>query len=520
MSDGFTRDELKSHGIETVDELVWDDDTYLKPGVDYHDGITYFTIPVKRHVEKTTGRGKAAETKIIKILDLAVVTSDRRAFPYDAEVIAKLGFSYPDTVTGGKQRRWSGSAITEFLKHQDTPPDPATLFDGIRQVYSDYVEFERGADDPMYDVMPLFVMGTYLFRLYRSLGYIHFNGTAASGKSQNLRILDALAFNTYWASSMSAAALYRQLAGMPGTVCIDEAEGWEGERGEELRRILNAGYLDGSTVGRVEKGPTDRFIVQQFESFGPKVLASINPLDAVIGSRCLIVRMRPALRKIGEFDKDDPRWQRFRDRLYAFAMYHTAPMEKIVDRWNATTRFDRAPKLQQRHWQITQLYITLADYLDSFDAGTRCDRLIAYFNEYFEAQQRAADATDRIRILLQCLPRVIALRIAEDGGFYTLKAIHEEVVSRLDTDAAEYFKTRTVAKHLDVLGFKNKRSKKGGTQVFLDPDQVRSEFRQRRVEPFEEDRDWLDGTDYTPPTTPDDPDDSIWADIADEETAA
>ena len=522
MSDTITREQLENAGFEVLDQIIWEDTTALRPGVDYHDGITYFTIPTRARMPQK-GRGKNAETTYVVQDVLVAVTSERDQFLYTDEEVNKRGFTYPDTVTLDKNRRWSATGIRAFLANEAESPDPAKLHDALRQVYVDFVEFERGADDPMYDVMPLFVMGSYLFRLFRSLGYVHFNGTAASGKSQNLRLLEALAFNTVWASSMSPAALYRQVAGMPGVICIDEAESFEGERGQELRLILNAGYLDGSTVRRAEKGANDRFSTVAFESFGPKVLASITPLEPVLQSRCLVVRMRPALRKIQEFDKDDARWQALRDQLYLWAMEHTDNVARYAARWNGELRFERAPQLNQRHWQITQLYVILADYLDSFDNNDRCDRLISYFNEYFADQQKNADATDRVRILLQCLPRVLANNTPEDGTFYQMKAIHEEVVARLDADAVEYYKTRQVGRALDVLGFKNKRSRKGGTQVSIPADQLRAEFRQRRVTPYEEDLAWLEGEDHEPPppTTPaPEPTDGVWDWLAQEDEEA
>jgi hypothetical protein len=341
--------------------------------------------------------------------------------------------------------------------------------------------------------MPIFVMGSYMFRLYKAIGYLHFNGTAASGKSQNLRILDALAFNTQWASSMSSAALYRSLAGHPGTVCIDEAEGFEGERGEELRRILNAGYLDGSTVKRAEKGPNDQFVVQSYESYGPKAIASINVLDNVIGSRCLIVAMRPAIRTIPEFDKDDPRWQRLRDRLYLWLMYHADPMAAKIEEWNSDLRYTRAASLIGRQWQITQMYVTIADYIDSFDKGDRCTRLIAFFNEYFADLQKQMDATDRIRLVLRSLPEVLRTHAGHDGQWFHLKTIHEVVSNYLEDDQKEYYKSRAVSKHLDVLGFRKRRAHKNGQQIWLDPEQIRQEFKQRRVEPQPEDIAWAAG---------------------------
>ena len=512
-------EELEANGFEAIPEIIWEETTMLRPGVDYRDGVVYFTIPARFNETKTEGRGKAAKEVVVQVDDLAAVSSKGETFRFTPENVAARGFTFPEQVTMDKDRRWSAESIRDFTQGRTTAPDPATLHSGIRSVYEQYVEFAR---EDYYDVMPLFIMGSYLFRLFQAIGYIHFNGTAASGKSQNLRILDALGLNTVWASSMSAAALYRQLAGNPGLVCIDEAEGFEGERGEELRRILNGGYLDGQKVRRVEKGKNDNFVVAGFDSYGPKAIASINPLDYVIGSRCLIVEMTPAIRPIPEFDKNDPRWQRLRDRLYLFAMYHSEDIFDLVQRWNDDYRHTRASKLISRQWQITQTYIVLADYIDRFDQGNRCERLITFFNEYFARQQQQQDATDRIRIVLKALPRVIAEFVPIDGHYYRMKDIHSVASSYLEEDAKEYFKTRTLGKNLDSLGFKTKRAKKDGTQVWLDPEVVRKQFRQRRVEPHDEDVAWLNGeVEYTPaytqgPSAPA-PMDDMWASIADAE---
>jgi hypothetical protein len=519
MAEDLSIEEAEEAGLLLEDDVSWDEVDILRPGMDFKQGMTFVTMPAWLQVKKEVGAGKKAKTVVERQLGLAAVTSAGGRFAYTKEVVEKLGFGYPDNVIVPDERRWTGPSIEAFRSGDSEPPAPPALFNDIRKVYETYVEFAR---EEYYDVMTLFVMGSYMFRLFKSLGYIHFNGTAASGKSQNLNILRALAFNTSWASSMSSAALYRSLAGHPGTVCIDEAEGWEGERGEELRRILNSGYLDGSTVKRVEKGPGDRFMVAAFEAYGPKAIASINPLDAVIGSRCIVVGMRPALRKITEFDHSDPRWQALRDRLYLWLMFYAPQVSERIEEWNKETRFTRAPNLISRHWQITQMYTILADFIDSVDGGDRAERLIAFFTEYFQEAQRQQDATDRIRLVLRCLPRVLARYAPVDEGYFYLKTIHEVVSEYIEEDAKEYFKTRTVSKHLETLGFKKRRPHKQGQQVWLDPSVVRQEFKQRRVEPDPEDVAWLAGeVNYEPgyqqKGTATKTVDDLWSDIADTE---
>ncbi len=515
----MNKEELEEKGFTTIDEFAWDDIDILRPGTDFKEGVTYLTIPMMLNSIKTVGKGKAAKEEAVKELGIGCVTSERKHFAYTRERVEKKGFNYPRTVVQPEKSRWSKDEIRGFLRGDYTEPDPVALFNVIKKVYEEYIEF---ADEEYYTMMPLFVMGSYMFRLFSAMGYIHFNGTAASGKSQNLNIIDALAFNTIWSSSMSEPSLFRTIAGNPGVVCVDEAEGFEGERGEALRRILNAGYLDGSTATRMEKGPNDTFIVTPYEVFGPKAIASINPLDAVLGSRCVIVAMRPAIRTIPSFERTNPRWPVIRDRLYLWMMLNQAKVKELVDEWNELTRFERAPGLRSRHWQITQSYIVLADYLDRHDGGNRCESLIAFFTAYFAAREKQADATDRIRLVLRTLPRVLATVHPFDGAYYPLKSIHEVVIQYIEEDAKEYYKTRQLSKHLDVLGFKNRRPHKQGQQVWLTNEQVRQEFKQRRVEVDPEDTEWFENeVDYTmtPAATEtigiSKAGDDLWANVAD-----
>lgn len=510
--------EAEAKGITLLDEFAWEDVEVLQPGTDYKDGVTYVTIPMRLNVIKTVGRGKAATEEVTTELGIGCITSERQHFAYTPERVEQKGFAYPGTVVQPLKSRWSTEEIRHYLSGDYIPPRPVALFETIKKVYEEYIEFAR---EEYYTMMPLFVMGSYMFRLFNAMGYVHFNGTAASGKSQNLNIIDALAFNTIWASSMSEPALFRQIAGNPGVVAVDEAEGFDGERGEALRRILNAGYLDGSTATRVEKGDNDKWVVKAYEVYGPKAIASINPMDAVLGSRCVIVAMRPALRAIPGFERDNPRWQVIRDRLYLWMMESQKEIRELVSEWNEVTRFERAATLRSRHWQITQSYIILADYLDKQDRGNRCNALITFFTEYFTESQKQSDATDRIRLVLRTLPRVLATCAPHDGSFYPLKTIHEVVSQYLEDDSKEYFKTRTLSKYLDVLGFKKRRPHKQGQQIWLTAEQVRQEFLQRRVEPDPEDEAWLRGEiEYTKAEailgntkTADD----LWSQMADEE---
>jgi hypothetical protein len=497
---GNAVDMLEALGVH-LDEMP-----VLRPGLDYRNKHLYVTLPIDRDETKTVKSGKATKevtqrvTATIAIRSAGPDDDGPAVFLYDDDSVRAQGFRFPQSFVQELVNRWPTNSMHDYLARDHDPVDPATLYDRIRQVYRDHVEYP---DDIYYSLVPLFIMGSYVFRIFPATGYIHFNGTAASGKSQNLRILQALGLNTVWASNMSTASLFRQVAGCPGIICVDEAESFESERGQELRQILLSGYNDGSTVTRTERGANEKFVVVRYEAYAPKVLASINPLDSTLASRCIVVPMAPAIRTIPEFDATDARWADIRADLYVWAMTHVNELADLRDHWFREKRHEKAPGIKSRAWEIAMQYFILGDHVGGDEL---VDQLRVFFDNYFAKAAKTREDNDRQYTLLKALPRVMSEVAPHPDFFYTLKEIHTIAVSFIEEDAREYYKTRTVARHLTSLGFKETRTAKGGKQIQLLEGQVRRAFEQRHVTPFPEDEEWLSGTrsyqDTTPPSAP------------------
>lgn len=475
-------------------DIVWDAMPVLRPGSDFHDDTLYMTFPMERKITKKIGKGKAAEEVTRVETHTMCVTSNRRWFWYTEPEVIDNGFRWPPTgFIQEVETRWPKDKMRDFLTDQTMAEDPTQLYLDLRAVYEEYVEY---AEPIFYDLMPLYIMATYVFRLFPAFGYLHFNGTAASGKSQNLKLLKSLGFNCIWASNMSTASLFRRAEGCPGVICLDEAESFEGERGEELRRLLNAGYKAGEPAIRTEPGENGAFVVKHYETFGPKALASINPLEPVIQSRCIIVPMQPAsLKEIPEFNAESERWDSLRHRLYLWAMSNALPLRDVYNDWRDERRWAEARKITNRYWEISQPFIVLAEHVGGIEKSRE---VIAFFETYFAAQQAAAEEIDRQRMLLKVLPEVLRdlskdMFTFDNKHFYRLKDIHDAVADKLDEDVKEYYKTKATGKHLTALGFRGRKIAKGGTLVHIDETELRDQFAKRHVTPFEEDTAWLAG---------------------------
>lgn len=510
---------VPEHPEDDLSDAIWDETPVLRPGTDWHGDVLYMTFPVDRNEEIEVGKGKNKHTENRRMTRTMVLTSTRRGFWYTPENVAKEGFRWPPAgFLQETETRWPIREMEAFKKGKELTVSGPQLYLDLVGVYTDYVEYTQ---DIFYDLIPYYIMGSYLYRLFPTIGYLHFNGTAASGKSQNLKLLKVLSFNCVWASNLSTASLYRQVDGCPGLICIDEAESFEGERGEELRRLLNAGYKDGEPVMRAEATGDGTFAVRKFDVYSPKALASINPLEPVIQSRCVVIPMQPAsIKEIKEFRESDPKWPAFRNRLYHWAMQNAPIIGDVYQQWNEKLRFKHAKQLTNRTWEITQVFIVLAHALNGLDEA---ERLVEFFAGYFAEQQKAAEEVDRQRLLLKCLPEVLRDKDAHNGG-YLLKDIHDVVEMYLDEDSREYYRTKQVSKHLTALGFKGRAKIKGGTTVPLLEEEIRSQFKKRNVTPFPADEAWFKGeisyeglsrSNAAQPASA-----SLWGTAADDEPAA
>ena len=119
--------------------------------------------------------------------------------------------------------------------------------------------------------------------------------------------------------------------------------------------------------------------------------------------------------------------------------------------------------------------------------GVRLDskeKVIAFFEQQFEAYRKAQEDTDRLRLLLKCLPAVLMQKDPIGDDWYYVKDIHDIVAEHIDEDAREYYRTKSTGKHLNALGWRERKTHKGGPLVRITEDSVREQFRKRNVDPF------------------------------------
>jgi Protein of unknown function (DUF3631) len=118
------------------------------------------------------------------------------------------------------------------------------------------------------------------------------------GKTRLLEILQLIVPGGRMVVSMSAAAIFRSIRpDNPMTLLYDEAQSLSRDGKEDVRDIFCAGITKSSTISRCIREDKE-WVPKDFGIYCPKILAAIEPLNAILADRCLPVRLQRNNREV------------------------------------------------------------------------------------------------------------------------------------------------------------------------------------------------------------------------------
>ncbi|MGD0577122.1 MAG: hypothetical protein ABSA74_03555, partial [Candidatus Staskawiczbacteria bacterium] len=222
------------------------------------------------------------------------------------------------------EERWSITALNDFLNDyanvkSNTFINPKSVFEQIKQLGKKYVELERDED---YSILAAWVIGTYFFPIFSAYSFLNIKAPKRSGKSQCLNLLNQLCFNAVKARP-TLAALGDTVDALRGTYLIDQADSLDRKGGEELLDILTDSYKKSGGKRRVvnfDKKKSREIL--EFETYSPKVFASIRELPEDLRDRCFIVPLVRSQRNFPSPDDENENWKEVRGNLYKLTLTH------------------------------------------------------------------------------------------------------------------------------------------------------------------------------------------------------
>jgi hypothetical protein len=166
----------------------------------------------------------------------------------------------------------------------------AQLLDDLREFLCRFVAFPEPEHA---DAVALWIAHTHAIDAFDCTPRLSIQSAEKrSGKTRLMDLCGLLVRSPVSTASITSASLFRLVESGPVTLLVDEIDTVFSSRGtgsEDLRGLLNAGYLRGGSVTRAARRGGG---VEHFSVFCPVALAGIGQLPETVADRSIPIRMK------------------------------------------------------------------------------------------------------------------------------------------------------------------------------------------------------------------------------------
>lgn len=418
---GVTLSESKRKVIKLLQSDL--EITTLMPAQDYHDGKLFYTVIIKTKKHLISSKGEPILYKEAEESGIALAHKDVNLARFSPEGIIRFLEDRWDVNVGRLYRR-----VHDYI---------------CRFVF--FVDARQG------QYLALWVMGTYLFRVFHHYPYVWVNAEKGSGKSLLLEILASISFNGQHVVNPTEATIFRTVHADSVTLCLDEIESLR-DRDKDVHGaimgILKSGFCKSGSVQRTE-GANGCYKVKSYSTYSPKVMAGINQIDDVLQDRTV----RIALLKKKESEKVErfrntkellDEQKRLRDDLYCFALGYAPSIAKLYE--ESEQRVSGLEHLSNRERDIWEPVFVLANVVEGSapELGI-LDDMVAFSRqsgEYKRSENASVNETGRLlSVLLPMLEDLPASITEGEGLLFEAKSVFEYFQK---TDEFSWMKYRNV----------------------------------------------------------------------------
>ena len=214
------------------------------------------------------------------------------------------------------EERWNLDGMQQFIEDyligKDVPRS-AEAGEKITELIKKYIGLEKEID---HILISSWIIGTYFFPIFYAYPFLNIKAPKRSGKSQCLNLLRQLCFNAIKARP-TLAALGDTVDSLRGTYLIDQADSLDRKGGEELLDILADSYKkDGGKRRTINFSKNKQREVVEFETYCPKVFASIKELPEDLRDRCLIIQLIRSQKNFPDPSDENENWHEIRGMIY------------------------------------------------------------------------------------------------------------------------------------------------------------------------------------------------------------
>ncbi|MDA2937548.1 hypothetical protein MYX75_04710 [Acidobacteria bacterium AH-259-A15] len=172
----------------------------------------------------------------------------------------------------------SGELTEQFKERNDTTVSGVDLLRQVQSILRKYLHF---ADERVYLLLAVWLVGTYLYSIFNYYGYFHLHSKEPRcGKTRTMEVCSHLAFEADKPLNCPTAPTIRDTATSGRTLQLDTLERWR-ERSIDafstMMEYLDAGFRKGGKATKMVPVPgTNEWRREDYEAYAPYVLAGIN----------------------------------------------------------------------------------------------------------------------------------------------------------------------------------------------------------------------------------------------------
>ena len=347
----------------------------FKPALDFLEGVLYMTLPYQLNDGSLAGM---------------IVTSQREVFNLNTMELMQRSLTLSNTfqteqgiLTPTPIGRWSKGGVSQFLSGRYLI-DPCELFEQIRDVLTEFVCFD---DTRLYDYLSILVILTYVKPIFDTVPIIGINGPPESGKTRLLEILEEVAFNASFCSSITASSMTRMIERDQTTLLVDEAEELIDSSRSEVFKILRACYKKSGKRIVASKTKGD---VNEYSVYALTFVVNIAGFHQALLTRMVPISMS-SNKQMPQFirQKHNYRLAMLRDSLYCFAMQFA---KRVAHLYINAQPIDG---LEGRDYEVWIAPLTIARLIDEYaEKPSFFEMLLGLGQDVILAKKQMASITD------------------------------------------------------------------------------------------------------------------------------
>ena len=357
-------------------------------------------------------------------------------------------------VEPGEFNRWSRNSIHTFIKDkkEDKPPiNRYDVFNELKEIIKNHIGLNK---EDEYDILTLWIIGTYMHTCFNSYPYLFFYGAKGCGKSNALNIISYFSFNGMFLAKPSASNVFRLVNTLQCTLAIDELDFTNLKKDDDMKdlhAILLSGYKKDACVPR--SSDTDLDKIKMYPIYSPKALAGSKSLADMIKDRSIEFIMIKSNSNYPAF-LESVMSTELRDKLYILSLEIWKDVVREYDTLNGESR------IQGRDREKWQSLLALGNCFQ-MDYNKLLDFALFKINEHLEEQMIDSEERNMLRVLNGFI---------HGDQWYYIKDIKDSYVDylRVIDENVEYIKERYVSVLIKKIGIVDKKSlTHGKAKVFI-----------------------------------------------------